>query len=131
MNISTPNILPQHLTADRALHGFESIASVTRPFDAHLADERAVQAREAAQQLVSTALITPLLAELRDTTFQSELFHGGFAENAFRQQMDQIIGDRIVKNMDEQGNFPLVDKIYRSMMQSMQPAPTPKVNEHA
>lgn len=66
------------------------------------------QAREAAQQLVASALVLPLLAEARSEPTDAKLFHGGLAEDSFRSQLDGILADRIVKNE----KFPLVDRIY-------------------
>ncbi len=51
-------------------------------------DGRAQAAYEAAQQLVATTFIQPVLGQMRQDPFRSELFHGGFAEDAFQQQLD-------------------------------------------
>lgn len=66
------------------------------------------QAREAAEKLVASALVMPLLEEIREQPLDGKLFHGGFTEDAFRQQLDTHLADRIVGS----GKFPLVDSIY-------------------
>lgn len=67
--------------------------------------------RQAAEQFVSTSLLTPLLAASRQDPFRSELFHGGFGEDAFMQQLDQILADRMSQRM----SMPLVDAIYNKL----------------
>ncbi len=68
-------------------------------------------AREAVEQLVAAAFVSPLLGELRDQPFDSDLFGSGFEHDAFRQQMDTIIADRMVKS----SRWPIVDTITRSI----------------
>lgn len=51
--------------------------------------------RAAADQLVSTAFIRPLLAQARQDPFKSDLFHGGRGEEIFGEQLDGILADRI------------------------------------
>jgi Rod binding domain-containing protein len=53
--------------------------------------------RHAAEQLVSTALYLPLLKQARQSAFRSDLFHGGFGEDAFGAQFDQQIADRLAE----------------------------------
>ncbi len=65
--------------------------------------------REAAEQLVATALIQPMLNAMQDDPFRSDLFHGGAGENAFMPQLNQILSDRMVGRED----FGLVDEITR------------------
>ncbi len=65
--------------------------------------------RRAAQQLVASAFVVPLLEQMREDPFKSELFHGGFAEDAFSQQLDTILSDRIAQRQ----NLPLADAVYR------------------
>lgn len=77
-------------------------------------------ARQTAEELVATALVQPLLAQLRDNPFKSDLFHGGQAEDIFGQQLDTILSDRIVQG----SRLPVVDAVYRTLMQR-----TGKTNE--
>ncbi len=84
------------------------------------------EASKAAQQFVSTALIMPMLKQLRSSTFKSEYFHGGHGEDAFGPQLDQILADRIVQRMStpEQDSaagpatrgLGLVDAVYRQII---------------
>ncbi|MAX26904.1 MAG: hypothetical protein CMJ19_20615 [Phycisphaeraceae bacterium] len=78
---------------------------------ANFSDEQKREIREAAQQLVSSALILPMLAQIRESSLKSELFHGGFTEDAFGSQLDTELADRMVAK----SNFPIVDAIYRKM----------------
>lgn len=72
--------------------------------------------REAAEQLVASALVVPLLEEVRHQPLDADLFGGGFGQDAFRAQLDQQFADRIVKS----GNFDLVDTIYRHVMRQVE-----------
>lgn len=68
-------------------------------------------AREAAQQLVSIALVQPVLAQMRRDPFRTDMFHGGFAEDAFGARLDSILAERIT----QRSNLPLVDAIERTL----------------
>ena len=83
-------------------------------------------AREAAEQLVATTLVAPLLAELREQPLDTKLFHGGFGEDAFRQQLDTKLADEIVKS----SRFPLVDRIYAQITRRAELAQGAGVNLH-
>ncbi|MCC7144901.1 MAG: rod-binding protein [Phycisphaeraceae bacterium] len=72
----------------------------------------AAQARQAAEQLVATTLVAPILQEVRQDPFRTEMFHGGSAENMFSSMLDTHLADRIVRK----ANFSLVDVIYRKVM---------------
>ncbi len=70
------------------------------------------EVRSLSQQLVSTTLVAPLLGEVRSDPFRTELFHGGMAEDMFRQQLDTILADRITRKAD----MPIVQTIYERIM---------------
>ena len=74
--------------------------------------------KEAVQQLVSTALVTPLLSELRDEPLDSGLFHGGFAEDAFQQRLETILADRMVRSP----RFAIADRIYEALLPRFKPS---------
>lgn len=86
------------------------------------------KAHKAAQQFVSSALILPLLKQMRSSTFKSDLFHGGQGEDAFGPQLDQILSDRIVKRMSTPEKLSasgsatqsmgLVDAVYKQIMRT-------------
>lgn len=93
------------------------------------------EALQAARQLVSSAFIQPLLAQMREDPFRSEMFHGGMGEDAFGQQLDTLLSDRIVQGMSAQDptdgrlaaqgtGLSLVDAVYRRLMRQPQPAPS-------
>jgi len=72
------------------------------------------QVREAAEQFVSSTFVMPIMSQAREDPFKSELFHGGFAEDAFGQQLDTILADRITKG----ANLPIVDMIEKQIMRA-------------
>jgi hypothetical protein len=69
--------------------------------------QRAEQAREAAQQMVASAFIMPVLAELRESSFLTGPFAPGAAERRFGPLLDQHVADRITAS----DRFPLIDQI--------------------
>lgn len=86
------------------------------------------KAQEAAQQFISTALVLPMLKQMRSSAFKSDLFHGGQGEDAFGPQLDQILSDRIVQRMSTPQSISasgsatqgmgLVDAVYKQIMRS-------------
>lgn len=79
------------------------------------------EAREAADQLVATAFILPLLEQARNDPFKSEMFHGGRGEQIFGQQLDVIFADAITKS----ANFGISDALVRRFQQ-----PTPQKQQN-
>ena len=71
--------------------------------------------RQAAEQLVATTLVQPLLAAVRNDPFKSELFHGGLAEDMFGSQLDTLISERITKAT----RLPIVDAVYDKIMRDV------------
>ncbi|MEM9883383.1 MAG: rod-binding protein [Planctomycetota bacterium] len=69
------------------------------------------EAHAAADQLVATAFVLPLLAQARNSPFRSELFDGGRAEAAFGQQLDVIFAENITRA----ANFGLGDAIAKRL----------------
>lgn len=84
------------------------------------------EVREAARSLVSISLIQPLLTQARQDPFRTELFHGGFAEDAFGAQLDAIIAEQITQRTD----LPLVESVYRQIAGKGQANPGTRVNTH-
>ncbi|MCC7191697.1 MAG: hypothetical protein IT444_02850 [Phycisphaeraceae bacterium] len=76
-------------------------------------------ARQAAQQLVATTLVQPMLAQMNNDPFKTPMFHGGQAEETFNQQLQTILGDRITAG----ANFPIVRTVYKQLMQHVKPQP--------
>lgn len=102
--------------------GFSSLLTRASSSSVNAGKTDAQRVRETVEQFVASAFLTPLLNEVRDQPLDSDLFHGGFAEDSFRQQLDTILADRMVAG----GNFPLVDSIYQRVMANVnaQTAPT-------
>lgn len=67
--------------------------------------------RKAAEQLVATTFIQPMLAKMREDPFKTDLFHGGRAEEIFGQQLDTVLSERIVSK----SNFAIVDAVYQTI----------------
>lgn len=104
------------------------------------------KAHEAARQFVSTALVMPLLKQMRSSVFKSDYFHGGKGEDAFGPQLDQVLADRITQRMSTPSNNPqaasqagspvqgqtlgIVDAVYRQMMHRGQSASARRINLH-
>lgn len=80
------------------------------------------KAREAAQQLVSTALVQPILKQLRENNNAAEPFKPNSAEKSFGQMMDAQLSQRIVTAK----GWALVDRVADRLLQK---AGLPKVNE--
>ncbi|MEX0652916.1 MAG: hypothetical protein WD534_16555 [Phycisphaeraceae bacterium] len=80
--------------------------------------QQSEQVREAAEQLVASAFILPFLQQVRNESLGSDLFHGGYAEDAFGQQLDTHLADDFVHS----GNFPLVDAVEQYMTKRGVPA---------
>lgn len=71
------------------------------------AAERKAEAREAANQLVASTFIIPILGKLRDSSMAEGPFAPGAAEKRFGPMLDQHMADRII----EASNFDIVDAI--------------------
>lgn len=98
-------------------------------FDAELKRERLErEARAAAEQLVASAFVLPMLQSIREDPFRVGLLDGGSAEELFGQQLDTLMADRIVKG----AKLPLVDSIYQSIVNQGQPKTThqPGIDTH-
>ncbi|MDY7107797.1 MAG: hypothetical protein SYC29_04090 [Planctomycetota bacterium] len=74
--------------------------------------QQAGQAREAAQQMVASAFIMPVLADLRESPFLSGPFAPGAAERRFGPLLDQHVADRITAG----DRFPLIDQITEHLL---------------
>ncbi len=53
--------------------------------------------REVAVQFVGMGLFLPILSAARNGPFRTDLFHGGFAEDAFGSRMDQRMADEMAR----------------------------------
>ena len=75
-------------------------------------DERRRVAREAAEQLVATVFIEPILATLHAGSLAAGPFAPGSAERRFMPFLDQQLAERIARGMD----FALVDRITEQLL---------------
>ncbi|BAM02317.1 hypothetical protein PSMK_01580 [Phycisphaera mikurensis NBRC 102666] len=71
--------------------------------EARAADE----ARVAAERFVASAFLLPLMAEARGGALKSDLFGGGFGQDAMAQQLETHLADAVVRG----ARFPVVDRI--------------------
>lgn len=67
--------------------------------------------RKSSEQLVAITFIMPMLAQIREDPFKSDLFHGGQTEEFFGQRLDTIMAERIVAKAD----FSIVDAVFNSI----------------
>lgn len=70
------------------------------------------RAREAAEQLVSIALVQPLLSQLRSTNHAAPPFAPSPGERQFQSLVDAQVSQGIVRA----GRFPLVDRLAEVML---------------
>lgn len=92
-----------------------SLPSISTPANATAAES----AREMSRKFVASAFLTPLLEAMRQEPLNVDLFHAGFGEDAFRQQLDTLVADAVVRRMDDvEGGRPmaLVESIYQKVM---------------
>jgi hypothetical protein len=100
---SAPVVGPAALAGTAAGLGF---GDVLREADAQAA--KPDRLREAAAELVSVAMLLPMLKAARNDPFKSDLFHGGQGEEAFGAQLDQEMATRMGRSM----KMPVIDAVY-------------------
>jgi Rod binding domain-containing protein len=96
-----------------AQHSFLSILG--RSTAAQASKTPDAQAREAAQQFVSTTLVQPLLKQLREMEDAAPPFAAGPGEKQFRALMDVETAQRITSA----GHFPLVDRVAQQLLKKL------------
>lgn len=74
--------------------------------------ERVEEAQSAAEQLVATTFVLPMLEEMHKNPFAAGPFAPGAGEKRFTPMLDQQMADRIVKY----GRFPLVDSLREHLL---------------
>jgi peptidoglycan hydrolase FlgJ len=72
------------------------------------------KAHKAAQDLVAVTLFQPMLKQMHEDPFRVAMFHGGQGEEAFQQQLDGVLAQR----MTQKANPPIVNAIYQSLMKA-------------
>ncbi len=55
--------------------------------------------RKAADELVAFSFILPMLKQIRNDPFRSELFHGGQGEEIWGSQLDQTLANRLSERL--------------------------------
>ncbi|MFW5682230.1 MAG: hypothetical protein ACOC1G_04415 [Phycisphaeraceae bacterium] len=73
--------------------------------------QRDTQIRESAEKLVASTFVLPLLQQMRESPFETEMFAPGQGEKLFRQRLDTVLADRIAGSP----GFPLVDTLVDRM----------------
>ncbi len=124
MNITPPSLAATSLSRAAS---FPDGSSASRLIAKHTPQDAATdrtpakpadQVYQAAQSLIAITLVQPMLAQARQDPFRTDLFHGGFAEDAFGAKLDAIIAERITQKT----NLPIVASVYsRIMNQGQQP----------
>ena len=131
MQITPPNVLTAttgSIPAD-ATRGTSQFSQLLGAHDAALDQpgrSNQDEVRQAAQSLVAIGFVQPLLAQARQDPFRTDLFHGGFAEDAFGAQLDTILAEQITNRAD----MPLVESVYRHIAGNGQTSHGTKVNTH-
>jgi hypothetical protein len=102
-----------HMTATRAI---ETAAGRRASFAEQLRSagrgKLVEEARTASEQLVSSAFILPVLAELRSSSMSEGPFAPGDTERRFGPVLDQHIADRLT----QRSHFPLVDRLTEDLL---------------
>lgn len=86
--------------------------SLGRAFTTPTADSTEAQIRRAAEQLVSAALVTPLLSQLRNSSQAAPPFAPTEGEKQFRALSDSKVAHDIVRG----SNLPIVERITSDML---------------
>jgi Rod binding domain-containing protein len=73
------------------------------------------RAREGAEQLVATALVQPVLKQLRESNQAVAPFAPSQGERSFRSLMDAALAQRMVRSQ----HWPLVDRLARGMLKKL------------
>jgi Rod binding domain-containing protein len=105
-----------------------SLAKAIKPTNESETVSAASQAREAAEGLVSTTFIEPILKQLRESNNTPPPFGPSNAEKQFSALLDTKLSDEIVKA----ANFPLVERIIENILRNApsdeQASPLPRAN---
>lgn len=75
-------------------------------------------AMQAAEQLVASVLVQPVLDQMIEDPFRSEMFHGGEGEKMFQRQANHLMAQRVVQG----AHFPVVQSVYQKLLKSNTPA---------
>ncbi len=99
--LSTPNTNP--------------LSIATKPNEGDEPETSALRARKAAEGLVSTTFIEPILKQVRESNDTPPPFGPSNAEKQFASLLDTKLADEIV----HAANFPLVERITAQLLRNM------------
>lgn len=102
------------VTAQRSFAEALGAARRAEGLEAVEARDAADRAREAAEQLVSTTLVLPVLKQLRESNNAAPPFGPTDAEKQFGSLLDHRLAHDIVKG----ANFPMVDRLARDLLRN-------------
>ncbi len=100
------------LTAQRSFAAALGAARHAEGIDARENRSKEAKAREAAEMLVSTTLVEPVLKQLRESNNAAPPFGPTPAEKQFGALLDHRLCHDIVKS----ANFPMVDRLARDLL---------------
>ena len=105
--------MPGMVTANQAnINNGSAFSEILNPN--HATSENGMTLHQAAEKLVSSALLMPIIEQLHsEHGFRSEMFKAGDAERHFQPIMDYYLADQIVSG----ANFDLTE----SVVQRLQP----------
>ncbi|WP_428388811.1 hypothetical protein [Mucisphaera sp.] len=70
------------------------------------------QVRDSAEKMIAGMFIEPVLKQLRNGPFKTEMFSGGMGEEVFGAQLDTELSMRMARS----ANWPLVDSLVDELM---------------
>lgn len=77
-------------------------------------------AAEGAENLVSVALVQPILSKMRESTWAVEPFKATSGQKSFNTMMDNAMSLKLVRS----GNWPLVDKVKERLLAKLHASET-------
>ncbi len=98
------------------------LSIATKPSSNDESQSSTVRARQAAEGLVSTTFIEPILKQMRESNDTPPPFGPSNAEKQFASLLDTKLADEIVRA----ANFPLVERITAQLLRNM---PDIQINE--
>jgi len=103
------------LSAQRSFS--EALGAASRSDALAAREERSehAKAREAAEKLIATTLVEPILKQLRETNNAAPPFGTTPAEKQFGSLLDHRLSQDIVKS----ANFPIVDRVARDLLRNL------------
>jgi Rod binding domain-containing protein len=122
-----PDLLRAPASLPPTLSSAQEFEQVLGRFDVSQMDEKA-RARAGAEQLLSVALVQPVLKSLRGSNRAAAPFAPSQGERTFRAMMDTSLAQNLVKS----GNWGLVDRVAQALLRNTSPdakAAEPSVSE--